>query len=537
MTEAFGLLLILVIAGVVIAVVASRARKRPSGDRPGGDIIAYLILALAMGVAGFALAELVATAFPGDSLVFDPAANLATSLSALVVSGPFAFYFWRRQSARRASYPASPGWTLYLAIIEAVFVVALVVVAVQLVDDLFNENGGTTSWTRFVVYAAVVVFHELAARATPPTSDASDLPRVIGSGIGLVTLTVGLVGLLGEGLFVEVYGAIESSADSPGYSPWLAMTIVGAPIWWFRWLRPWASERGIPYWTYTVVVSVIALSMAVGGAAAIGVTIVQALFGDVSSSHFDVVPLEAAFSIVGWAGWLLHRRRLGQERTNQLRAYEYLMAAIGLGVSVTWAVVLTMLAFGRSLIVGANAEDVLTAGTVLVVALAVWLVFTSRSRRGAPEEEATSWPRRFYHLGLGVIMALIAAGGLITTLYILLNRALGGENTDSVLQPSVTFIYTGLAAWYLLIVYLGERKTMESDEVVTPFEVTIISSHPGIIATKFPKQARVRVLHRGDGAGAIDDEMADEIVAAVDNKPSLVWVDDDGFRVAPARTS
>jgi hypothetical protein len=78
---------------------------------------------------------------------------------------------------------------------------------------------------------------------------------------------------------------------------------------------------------------------------------------------------------------------------------------------------------------------------------------------------------------------------------------------------------------------------MASDEVVTPFDVTIISSHPGTIATRFPKQAKVRVLHRGDVSGAIDDEMADEIVAAVNNKSSLVWVDDDGFRIAPARTS
>jgi hypothetical protein len=33
----------------------------------------------------------------------------------------------------------------------------------------------------------------------------------------------------------------------------------------------------------------------------------------------------------------------------------------------------------------------------------------------------------------------------------------------------------------------------------------------------------------------IDDAMAEEIVAAVGNRSSIVWVDEDGFRVGPAR--
>jgi hypothetical protein len=77
----------------------------------------------------------------------------------------------------------------------------------------------------------------------------------------------------------------------------------------------------------------------------------------------------------------------------------------------------------------------------------------------------------------------------------------------------------------------------EAEDVVAPYQVTIICSHPGMIATRFPKQASLRVIHRGDDVGAIGDEMADEIVAAVDDRSSLVWVDEDGFRVAPMRTS
>ncbi|MGH3649897.1 MAG: hypothetical protein ACRDU9_04240, partial [Acidimicrobiia bacterium] len=97
-----GLLVpLLVLLAVVLAVVAVMQRimgKTPQKPGEGADVIPYLLLALAMGVAGFALADLVSTAFPGDRFVFDPASELATSLAALVVSVPFAVFFWRRQA-------------------------------------------------------------------------------------------------------------------------------------------------------------------------------------------------------------------------------------------------------------------------------------------------------------------------------------------------------------------------------------------------------------------------------------------------------
>jgi hypothetical protein len=80
-----------------------------------------------------------------------------------------------------------------------------------------------------------------------------------------------------------------------------------------------------------------------------------------------------------------------------------------------------------------------------------------------------------------------------------------------------------------------DRRYAEDEEVVTPFDVTIVTSHPGSIAERFPKQAALTVIHRGDDEGAIDDDMADRIVAEVANRPSVVWVDRDGFRIAPKR--
>jgi hypothetical protein len=63
----------------------------------------------------------------------------------------------------------------------------------------------------------------------------------------------------------------------------------------------------------------------------------------------------------------------------------------------------------------------------------------------------------------------------------------------------------------------------------------VICSHPGPLATVFPREAKLRVLYRSDEIGNVDEDMAQRIVATVDGRPSIVWVDEDGFRVAPVR--
>ena len=524
---------LLVLAAVVLVIVIAIQRSNKPGAEKGdgSDIIAYLVLTVSMIVAGFALAELANTAFPGDRFVFDPADDLATSLAALVVSTPFLIYFWRRQADRRDLYPAANGWTLYLSFIELVFMTAFVVSAVTFVNGLISDEPAS-AWASAVVFGLIIVFHELATGRTPPLSEAGELPRVIGSAIGLITAAGGLFGSLAE-VFATLFGV-----GDVGWHPWLAMAIVGLPVWAYRWLRPWPSPReSVPRLAWTTAVTVGAMAVAVGSATSLLVLGLQYVVGDTqpAGSHFEPAPIALGLLFPSILIAIVHRRALGAERNTQIRFVDYAMAAIGLVTAVTAAIALTVVAFDRSLIVGGGVEDVILFATVMVVGLAQWWVFTRRTARGDEESEKTSWPRRIYHLGLGVGFGLVSAGALITTLVIVLRRLMVGETEGSLLTPLTIFIYTALATWYLLSAYARDRATMEREEMVAPFDVTIITSHPGMIAAKFPKQARLQVLHRGDDAGAIDDEMADAIVAAVANQPSLVWVDADGFRVAPRR--
>jgi Domain of unknown function (DUF5671) len=523
---------LLLLLAVVLAVVVAIQRSTRHAAAGGADIVAYLVMAVAMGVTGFALAQLASTAFPGDRFVFDASTEVASSLAALVVSTPFLIYFWRRQSARRAVNPAAAGWTLYLALMELVFMTAFVTAAVGFVDGLLDGDSAS-AWTSTVVFGLIVVFHELAARRTPPLSDAGELQRVIGSAIGLITATIGLAGTM-AGLFELVI----SSDRQVGFHPWVAMLIVGAPVWGYRWLRRWAAdEPSVPRLAWTTVVSIAGLTVAIGSATSLLVMILQYLLGDTppAGQHFETAPVALGLLIAGIPVTLIHRRALGTERSDPIRAFELGMAAIGLIGAAIAAVALTALAFDRSGIVGGGPNDTITFAVTLVVGLTVWQLFTRRSEREDLDLARSSWPRRLYHLGVGVIFGLVSAGALITTLVILIRQLLNGGSGAGLVTPASIFFYTGLAAWYLLAAYARDRTVLDSGEVVAPFDVTIITSHPGMISTMFPKEARLRIIHRGDEAGAIDDEKAAAIVGAVANRSSIVWVDEDGFRVAPAR--
>ncbi len=528
---AIPLLLVIALIVLVVVIAIQRALRKGDDGGSGADIVSYLILALAMGVAGFAIAELATTAFPGERFVFDPAQDLATSLASLAVSAPFLVYFWRREAMRRTIYPASAGWTLYLTLIELVFMTSFTVASVLFVNGLLSDEPAS-AWTGTLVFGLILVFHEIAVRRDPPRSDANELPRVVGSAIGLGTLAVGLIGTLSA-----TFGLAFESLDI-GFDPWVAMFIVGAPIWAYRWLRPWSDEPSVPRLSWATVVSIASASIAIASATALAVMTLQYILTDTAPAgqHFEGAPIALAFLFTAVPTWFVHRRSLRPARSTAQRAYEYGTAAIGLVASVGAAVALTVIAFDRSLIVGGGSDDVITASTTLVAGILTWRWFTRLATTGEPAIEQATWPRRIYHLGFGIVFGLAAAGSLVTVLFILFRRLLDGGESESLLVPISIFLYAGLAAWYLLAIYSRERGETTGDvDVVAPFEVTIIASHPGLIATKFPSQARLRVIHRGDDSGVIDDEMADAIVTAVANRPSLVWVDADGFRVAPRR--
>ena len=148
-----GIAALVILGGIVAAVIAVVRRRLDKSDGSGdsGDVLVYLLLALAVGTAGFSLAALGRTAFPGDTFVFDTSSQVATALAGLVVAAPIAFFLWRQQAERRETHTSDAGWIVYLALIEAVFLIAFVVAAYQLVSWALGASD-SLQWTDVLVF-------------------------------------------------------------------------------------------------------------------------------------------------------------------------------------------------------------------------------------------------------------------------------------------------------------------------------------------------------------------------------------------------
>lgn len=529
-----GILVLVLLLAVIIAIVfaVSRSMRKGSEER-GAEIVPYLVLALAMGVSGFALASLARTAFPGDRFIFDPSEEVATALASLVVALPFVIYFWRRQADRRALHPHPAGWTVYLTLIQLVFQTALVISAVLTLDGWIGD-GRNSSWPATVVFIGIVVFHEIAARRTPPAAaEGGELPRVVASAIGLITFWIGA-----SGTVIALFGTLFPTREFE-FHPWVAMAVVGGVVWGYQWLRTWSAEVSVPRTIWATVVTTFTLLVAFGSVTALLIMTLQYVFTTTppAGEHFETAQVPLGLVVTSLPIWAMHRRVLGPTSTAAHQFHLYATASVGLLFGIGSATALTIMTVDRSLLVGGSSADVVSAATIAVVGIpVVWMLYSRAAERGA-SDETPIWPRRLYLLGIGILFGLVGAGGLISALFILLQRFLGSGEPGSVLTPVTIFIYSGLVAWYLLSTYFRERG--QADErapaAAPPFEVTVITSHPGMLATRFPANARLKVMHRGDDAGRVTDEMADEIVAQVNNRSSWVWVDDDGFRVAPVR--
>ncbi len=536
---AISLILILLLIGVVSAVVAATRRKPESkpGGGNGDDLLAYFLLAVSVGVSAYSLAQLGQAAFPTGGFVFDPERKVASALAGLVVSLPVALFLWRRQRQRRVLYPNSPGWTLYLGVIEAGFMTAFAVTLFRVLDWIIS-TGDPVHVTDVVVAAGVVVFHEFAVRTTPPRSEAGELPRIIGSAVGLITLVSGLVITL-TWVLSALYAAVFTELDpTPSWRSGLSAVIVGGLIWWYRWLRPWPSEAADPRQSWVFLVSTGGLAVTLGTIGAITARTLIYLIdaNQPAGDFFEFLPAVLAVGVVGFLVWMHHVAKLGKERTDPRRAYEYSSAAIGLTAGVAGTTALVTVVTSNTLIVGSMREPAITWSVVLVIGMAVWFAFWSRAGRAPNETEVGSGPRRTYLLGLGVIMATVGAGALIATLVGVFQLILGvGGLSDNFPTTITLFLAAGGAAWHLLRTYARDKASLDTGESVAPFDVTVVCSHPGSLAVRFPSQARLRIVYRGDDAGVVDDVMGDQIVEAVANRSSYVWVDETGFRVAPAR--
>jgi hypothetical protein len=533
-----GPLLFLVVVGGLIALGIRTWRQREESGREGGlDLIPYLLMALAVGVAGFSVARLARASLTPDRIAGRPIGELAGALAGLVVAGPTAYLLWQFLARRRKTFLRNPGWPIYLSIVEVVFLTAFFVAVGQFADALTN-SALAPRWTDLIVYGGIVAFHWWAESREPATEEVGELPRLVGSAVSVVALTAGAIGTL-SWLFSEAYESLGGAVTVPPEPAIpLALTLAAAPMWAWRWLPAW-EEESTPFRSlYLSFLTALSLIVTAGAAVTIVAVLLSFLFGQAGpiEDHFGTYPTAVSFALVGGALWIHHRRRIGVARGGAMRGYQYGMTAAGLAGLVGFTVALIDLAFEPRLAGGETGEALILLGCSVIASGLAWLWFWRKVEEAPRAEEIRALQRRMYLLGMAVITGLTAAGSLIASLVVVFRAFLGegGDISESLRIPLSLTVVSGLAAWHLYTHVRTDGAALRKTEA-RPFTVTIVCSHPGQISTLFPKEATVRVLYRADDAGVIDQSMAAAIVSEVGGRSSLIWVDGGGFRVAAAR--
>jgi hypothetical protein len=559
------LLILAVPVALVVWLVRVSRRGEPDEERAGWSLrrfLQYTFLLAALFTAAAGVARLVELALPaGERLAGRGAAELALGLSLSIVGLPAYVALWwlvRRPLQRDREERASLGWSLYLAVASTVSLIIAFV-------DLVRVGGWAVGVEEFqpqavagaLVWGAVWALHTWLTHHPDwsPAGRGADLGVLAGSLVGLVGL-VGAVGTLlalgFEQLYQAVAGAVLVETDAWEVARRSLVTgLLGGLLWWWHWLREAQRGSRTTLWhVYMMLFPILGglLAAAVSGGAILQ-AVLQWLVGVPESpgeaAQFDLVPGALAAGLVGSWAWWYHRVVLGEvadrRRTEPERAYEYLVAAVGLVAAasgVTVAIVALVQALAPAPLVAADPEgrrSLVLAVTLLVVGAPLWWVFWRRLQdrvRLHGKRELSSPSRRAYLFLLFGVAGLTALVSLIVVLFVLFRDLFEGVLDAGVLHdlrtPIALLLTAGGVSAYHWAVYREDRKRRIEVEPVR--HVLLVTSESPLgpwLAERIG--ARVRVLRRLDGGtGPVDREALVRAVLATPHRQALVVVDSDG---------
>lgn len=564
---AVSLLIPIAIIALIVVVVRSLVQKGGGLDEGGHGVrrfFQYLLLFGLLIVAAIGLAGLLGRLLEGETLVDVDQAGLARNLTFTVIGLPLylGVAAWsRRRMADDPGELRSLGWAFYLT---AASVVSLIVTMFALYDVLewvFQiEAYDGRDLARLIVWGAAWGLHWYVDRrvgATTPTR----VHHLIGSVIGLGTVTAGLVQVLSEALDLLIFGGGDDLISGPqhGLLRGVATFLVGGAAWSLYWLATASKEERTPLWNGYVLVAGVAggLIAAISAASTLLHTLLVWLVGDPGTSsasrHFGDVPEMGAVAAVGLLVWWYHHAVLDaagvETRTEPRRIYEYLMAGIGLlaaaaGLTTLLVALIEALIGSSDVLVGEAATNTLLAAvTLLVVGGPVWWFFWSRIQRQTfqhPEGEHASPTRRIYLFllfGVGGVAAVVA---LIVGVFIffedLFENTIGIETLRSARFALGALATTGAIAAYHWSVYRSDREMAPEVTREGPRFVLLVGEPGTEIAREVAHRTGGRVTAWPRTDGAARPWSVDEIVAAVqayDGAEVMVVSGPDGLSVVP----
>ncbi|MGH2721694.1 MAG: DUF5671 domain-containing protein, partial [Actinomycetota bacterium] len=340
-----------------------------------------------------------------------------------------------------------------------------------------------------------------------------------------------------------------------------ALAALGAPIWWWHWLRRAVHGPRDTLWhVYVMLLPVAGGALAAVGSGAVTLNLVLQWFLGVpdaqrAATHFEGLPLALTVALVASWTWWYHRLVLaGPEarvRTEPERAYEYLVAGVGLvaaasGITVALTAVIQTLAPAPLAAAGPGSRNSLvTAVTLLVVGGPLWWGFWRRVQEhmgtgGAAEAGSPS--RRTYLLLLFGATGVAATVSLVIVLYVVFRDAIEGTLRAGVLydlRSAVSLVLTaGAVSAYHRRIHLHDRDVLRPAGAPAAWRTVLLVSPDGrSLAGELAVRtgATVRVLQRVDVPPAtVDPATVAAAVLASAHERILVVVDGDGaVRVIP----
>ena len=497
MPEALSALLtfipLLVLAGAILG-IAALVRRREGGDGISAvavrHVFYYGVAFIALFVAAGGVHGLLAVLLPGGELLVDDPTAAAFALAAVITGAPSWLLFWRLAARGTREHP-SEFWIFgpYLYGVLTISGALFAGFAIGLLEEMFRLNAPPVQIGGVGVWGAVWLYHWRvhAAQATPDERGewSSALRRLhvyAGAAGGLALMLAGAGGLLAtaldagyQALFTTPIAGDAGAFNGESLRIAGTLTVVGALAWWWYWLRAARGDEHswIRQWlVYGLGVFGGTVSAVSFGAILLGRALYWALEPQSrgAAQELEVAPVAIAglaASMTAWAyyAWVAHKEEGLGPGTQGLRAYRYLMAAVGLGALAVGAVYLLAVliglaapASGRVLVERSWWSAELSAAlTALAVGGPLWAYQWRRLQREAgTSEERQSLPRRLTVFTVFGASVLSAMGAIIALLSLVLLRLFEGRLSLHVFQDlrwaiAVLLTAAAVGVYYFLV--------------------------------------------------------------------------------------
>lgn len=563
------LLPLAIVAGIIVVIVKLVGKRDATSTESAGVSVRrffqYTIMLVMLMLAGIGLAGLIDAAWSTTGRATQDTAAVAGSIAFVVVALPVyagLALFTKRRFDTDPAEQRSLGWAFYLTVALIGSLIATMSLTTAFLGEWLTDGDlDRALLIPALIWGGVWAGHWWVAqrRADPGRMQ---VHLLLGSAAGLVAVVIGAGVGLGTALG-EIYdGAFSTSVIDSGLDALVragVIVVVGAPVWWWYWLRHARTSERTPLWLgYVLLFGVLGgVVTFVTGAGIMLFGVLQWFIGDPGKAsaavHFDIVPGAAAAMSVGAAAWWYHRSILGDRqshaRTEVDRIYDYLLSGAGLlvaagGLTTLMAVALDGIG-GAEIASSTTGNAAAAAITLLAIGVPFWWRFWSiirKSLRADPQAEVLSITRRIYLFLLFGATGIVAVVGLMVTVFVffedLLEGTLGAATISSVAVPVAMLLTSGAVAGYHFMVFREDRTvTVEEEQRPAVREVIVVGGTDLAAMIASGTQARVRRLGSADHPA--DVATADEVVSllATETHERVVVVASNGhFELFPIET-